>query len=72
MTKEKINEIANKLVEFARYIEQRAELNEEVADSKYQYYYDQLLNIQDDLGEMQNTWWSTKSNQHLLCKTTEV
>lgn len=62
MTKEKINEIANKLVEFARYIEQRAELNEEVADSKYQYYYDRLIDIQDDLSEMQNTWWSTKSN----------
>lgn len=60
MTNEKIKEIADKLVEFARYIEQRSELNEEVVDSKYQYYYEQLLNIQDDLGEMQNAWWSTK------------
>lgn len=63
MTKEKIKEISNKLVEFARYVEQRAELNEEVADYKYQYYYEQLLEIQDDLSEMQNAWWSTKSNQ---------
>lgn len=62
MTNEKIKEISNKLVEFARYIEQRAELNEEVADSKYQYYYEQLLEIQDDLGEMQNAWWSVKEN----------
>lgn len=62
MTKEKIKEISNKLVEFACYIEQRAELNEDVADYKYQYYYDQLLEIQDDLSEMQNAWWSTKSN----------
>jgi hypothetical protein len=62
MTKEKIKEISSKLVEFARYIEQRAELNEDVADYKYQYYYDQLLEIQDDLSEMQNAWWSTKSN----------
>lgn len=60
MTKEKINEIADKLVEFARYIEQRSELNEEVVDSKYQYYYEQLLGLQDDLSEMQNAWWSTK------------
>lgn len=62
MTKEKINEISNKLVEFARYIEQRTELNEDVVDYKYQYYYEQLLEIQDDLSEMQNAWWSTKSN----------
>lgn len=61
MTSEKIKEISNKLVEFARYIEQRAELNEEVVDYKYQYY-EQLLAIQDDLSEMQNAWWSTKSN----------
>lgn len=63
MTKEKIKEISNKLVEFARYIEQRAELNEDVADYKYQYYYEQLLEIRDDLSEMQDAWWSTKSNQ---------
>lgn len=62
MEKEKIKEISNKLVEFARYIEQRAELNEECKDYQYQYYYDQLLEIQDDLSEMQNAWWSTKSN----------
>lgn len=62
MTSEKIKEISNKLVEFARYIEQRAELNEEVVDYKYQYYYEQLLDIQNDLSEMQNAWWSTKSN----------
>ena len=62
MTKEKIIEISNKLIEFARYIEQRAELNEDVADYKYQYYYDQLLEIRDDLSEMQDAWWSTKSN----------
>lgn len=62
MTKEKIKEISNKLIEFARYIEQRAELNEDVADHKYQYYYEQLLEIQEDLSEMQNAWWSTKSN----------
>lgn len=62
MTNEKIKEISNKLVEFARYIEQRAELNEEVEDYQYQYYYEQLLEIQDDLSEMQNAWWSTKSN----------
>ena len=62
MTKEKIKEISDRLVEFARYIEQRTELNEEVVDYKYQYYYDQLLQIQEDLGEVQNAWWSTKSN----------
>lgn len=62
MTKEKIKEISNKLVEFARYIEQRAELNEEVSDYKYQYYYEQLLEIRQDLSEMQDAWWSTKSN----------
>jgi chorismate mutase len=62
MTKEKIKEISNKLIEFARYIEQRAELNENVADYKYQYYYEQLLEIRDDLSEMQDAWWSAKSN----------
>ena len=62
MPKEKITEISTKLIEFARYIEQRAELNEDVVDSKYQYYYEQLLESQDDLNEMQNAWWSTKSN----------
>ena len=62
MTREKIKEISNKLIEFARYIEQRDELNEEVVDYKYQYYYDQLSEIQDDLSEMQDAWWSTKSN----------
>ena len=62
MKKEKNNEISNKLVEFARYIEQRTELNEDVVDYKYQYYYEQLLEIQDDLSEMQNAWWSAKSN----------
>lgn len=62
MTKEKIKEISNKLVEFAHYIEQRAELNEDVTDYKYQYYYEQLLEIRDDLSEMQDAWWSTKSN----------
>ena len=61
MTKEKIKEISDSLVEFARYLEQRAELNEEVVDYKYQYYYDQLLQIQEDLSEVQNAWWSTKS-----------
>lgn len=40
MPKEKIKEISTKLIEFARYIKQLAELNEDVADSKYQYYYD--------------------------------
>ena len=62
MTREKIKEISNKLIEFARYIEQRDELNEEVVDYKYQYYYDKLLEIQDDLSEMQDAWWSVKSN----------
>jgi len=62
MTKEKIKEISNNLIEFARYIEQRAELNEDVADAKYQYYYEQLLEIRDDLSEMQDAWWSAKSN----------
>lgn len=62
MTKDKIKEISDKLIEFARYIEQRAELNEEVADGKYQYYYEQLLEIRDDLSEMQNDWWSAESN----------
>ena len=62
MTQEKIKEISSKLVEFARYIEQRAELNEDVADSKYQYYYEELLEIRDDLSEMQDAWWSAKSN----------
>ena len=61
-TKDKIKEISDKLIEFARYIEQRAELNEEVADGKYQYYYEQLLEIRDDLSEMQNDWWSAESN----------
>lgn len=62
MTNKKIKEISNKLIEFARYIEQRAELNEDVADSKYQYYYEQLLEIRDDLSKMQDAWWSAKSN----------
>lgn len=62
MTKEKIKEISTKLIEFARYIEQRAELNEDVADYNYQYYYEQLLEIRDDLSEMQDAWWSAKSN----------
>lgn len=60
--KGKIKEISNKLIEFACYIEQRAELNEDVADYKYQYYYEQLLEIRDDLSEMQDAWWSAKSN----------
>lgn len=62
MTHEKIKEISDRLVEFARYIEQRAELNEDVVDYQYQYYYEQLLQIQEDLGEVQNAWWSTKSD----------
>ena len=62
MTKEKIKEISNKLIEFARYIEQRAELNEDVSDYRYQYYYEQLLEILDNLSEMQDAWWSAKSN----------
>ena len=68
MPKEKITEISTKLIEFARYIEQRAELNEDVADYKYQYYYEQLLEIRDDLSEMQDAWWSTKSNQQYFYK----
>ena len=62
MTKEKIKEISDKLIEFAYYIEQLAEHNEDVADYKYQYCYELLLEIQDDLSEMQDAWWSAKSN----------